>query len=117
MAVTMIDPIQVMKTPFSDSHLLQKLNKFVCVLRVVGNNFADHSYIHAVHEVDLDVETKKIIEEDYETIRAQISQKGLKSLSGKMGKLIQPRTKGAGHGSISRAFYARKEFLKRVMPI
>jgi hypothetical protein len=36
----------------------------------------------------------------------------LKKLSGKMGKYIQPRTKGSGHGSISRAFYARKSFLR-----
>jgi len=30
---------------------------------------------------------------------------------------IQPRTKGAGHGSTSRAFYARPKFLKEFIKI
>jgi hypothetical protein len=48
-------------------------------------------------------------------IRENICEKNisLQGLSGRMGVLIQPRTKGPGHGSTSRAFYARKEFLKR----
>jgi DNA mismatch repair protein MutH len=40
-----------------------------------------------------------------------------KQNKGWAGQLIQPRTKGPGHGSISRAFYARKAFLNRVMPL
>jgi hypothetical protein len=32
-----------------------------------------------------------------------------------MGKYIQPRTKGSGHGSTSRAFYARTSFLKKLL--
>lgn len=32
-------------------------------------------------------------------------------LTGGMGVYIQPRTKGAWHGSTSRAFYARTKFL------
>jgi hypothetical protein len=34
-----------------------------------------------------------------------------------MGKYIQPRTKGAGHGSTSRAFYARPLFLKQFIKL
>jgi DNA mismatch repair protein MutH len=38
-------------------------------------------------------------------------------LTGKDGKWIQARTKGAGHGSTSRAFYARKCLIKEIMKI
>lgn len=115
MAITMIDPWQVERTPFEQSHLLAKLQKFVCVVRVVGAHALDHSYIHSVHEIDLDGETFDIVKQDYELIRSTIATEGFEKLSGKMGHLIQPRTKGAGHGSISRAFYARHAFLNRVM--
>ncbi len=32
-----------------------------------------------------------------------------------MGKLVQPRTKGQGHGSTSRAFYARTGFVAHIL--
>jgi len=44
-------------------------------------------------------------------------QQGFGTLTGKMGVFIQPRTKGAGHGSTSRAFYARPLFLKQFISI
>jgi hypothetical protein len=44
-------------------------------------------------------------------------QQGFETLTGRMGKFIQPRTKGAGHGSTSRAFYARPLFLKQFISI
>lgn len=40
---------------------------------------------------------------------------GFESLTGKDGKWIQARTKGAGHGSRSRAFYARKRFIEKIL--
>lgn len=117
MAITMIDPWQVERTPFEQSHLLTKLQKFVCVVRVVGNHALEPTYIHSVHKIDLDDETYQIVKEDYELVRRTIAEKGFEFLSGKMGQLIQPRTKGPGHGSISRAFYARPAFLTRVIDL
>lgn len=35
----------------------------------------------------------------------------------KIGVLVQPCTKGAGHGSTSRAFYARKNFVAHILKI
>jgi DNA mismatch repair endonuclease MutH len=115
MAITMIDPYQVERTPFEKSHLLQKLKRFLCVVRVVGSHVLEPSYIHSVHQIDLDDEAYEIVKNDYESIREQIANGGLQSLSGRMGQLIQPRTNGKGHGSISRAFYARTQFLQRVI--
>ena len=54
---------------------------------------------------------------DYDLVRQAIREVGFQALTGKMGVLVQPRTKGPGHGSVSRAFYARKEFVRRILGI
>jgi len=56
----------------------------------------------------------KEIKADYDFIREKLIKKGFKSLTGKDGKWIQARTKGPGHGSISRAFYARTGLVKKI---
>ena len=117
MAITMIDPVNVVQKPFEESHLYAKLRKIVVVARTVGKNVHEPSYFYDVFEIDLsNPEIYNQVKEDYEFVRNILSQynnpyDGLTKLSGKMGVYIQPRTKGAGHGSISRAFYARKQFL------
>ncbi|MEO5356350.1 MAG: hypothetical protein H7844_03510 [Nitrospirae bacterium YQR-1] len=55
------------------------------------------------------------IKDDYESVRSTIKAKGFDALSGKVGKFIQPRTKGAGHGSTTRAFYARVSFVEIIL--
>ncbi len=118
MAVTMIDPINVVQKPFEESHLYAKLRKIVVVARTVGNNIDEPSYFYDVFEIDLSNEQiYNQVKEDYEYVRNILKSfsnpyEGLKKLSGKMGVYIQPRTKGRGHGSVTRAFYARKNFLK-----
>ena len=44
-----------------------------------------------------------------------INNASFEALTGAMGVYVQPRTKGRGHGSTSRAFYARTVFIKRVL--
>ena len=117
MAITMIDPVNVVQKSFEESHLYAKLRKIVVVARTVGENVMKPSYFYDVFEIDLS--NPKIfnqVKEDYELVRNILKQyenpyEGLVHLSGKMGIYIQPRTKGRGYGSISRAFYARKNFL------
>ncbi len=119
MAITMIDPYNVARTAFEDSHLLAKLQKFLLVTRTVGRTYQDPSYINHIVAVDLRDEFYAIVKRDYEDIQNCIldTNRGFNQLTGKMGTYIQPRTKGSGHGSISRAFYARKNFLVRVLNI
>jgi DNA mismatch repair protein MutH len=119
MAITMIDPYQVVRTPFDQSHLLSKLKKAVCVARTVGASVDDPSYIHSVSTIDLDGALYEAVQRDYEEVQKCISdpQRGFTSLSGSMGVYVQPRTKGAGHGSTSRAFYARPLFLQQFVKI
>jgi hypothetical protein len=52
---------------------------------------------------------------DYAAIRSRFLESGI--LESKTGTLLQNRTKGAGHGTTSRAFYLRPAFVKRYIPI
>jgi len=116
MAITMIDPINVVQTPFEESHLLLKLKKILIFARVWEGKEEPHSILHGIYEFDLtNRELYEQIKEDYETVRKVIKTKGFNSLTGKMGVYIQPRTKGRGHGSKTRAFYAKKNLLKKII--
>jgi DNA mismatch repair protein MutH len=119
MAVTMIDPVHVIANPFETSHLLTKLRKFVLVVRKVGSDVHKPSYVYKVTGIDLEGSLLEQVKEDYELVRNTLmdSSQGFTSLTGTMGVYIQPRTKGAGHGSTSRAFYARTGFLEKIVPI
>ncbi len=57
------------------------------------------------------------IEADYEFIRSKLITQGFDALTGKDGKWIQARTKGAGHGSKTRAFYAKKSLIKEIIKL
>lgn len=113
MAITMIDPVNVAQKEFHESHLLAKLQKAVVVVRTVGASVSEPTYIHSVVEFDLDGELYEAVKKDYDLVRETIldPSKGFSALTGGMGYYIQPRTKGRGHGSITRAFYARPRFL------
>ena len=115
MAITMIDP-NVAATPFEKSHLLAKLQKIVVVARIFDGVEEKCSFLHSVAEFDLsDPEIYQQVRADYELVRETIIRDGFSALSGSMGVLVQPRTKGPGHGSVSRAFYARAPFVARIL--
>lgn len=116
MQITMIDPRHAELYTFEDSHLLTKLRRALIVARTVGKELQDPQYIHSVAFVDLDKDQNlfDIVEQDYNEIRDCIINRGFEQLTGRMGEYVQPRTKGRGHGSTTRAFYARKEFLYHV---
>jgi len=118
MAITMIDAVEVAAKEFEDSHVFNKLQKMVVVSRVFESKAETSSLLHAVATFDLDnpyvfAQAK----DDYNLIREAILTTGFLSLTGKMGIIVQPRTKGAGHGSTSRAFYARKNFVAHILNI
>ncbi|NWF89354.1 MAG: hypothetical protein HXY50_07800 [Ignavibacteriaceae bacterium] len=118
MAITMIDPYNVERTEFEDSHLLAKMKKIVIVARIWQSQQEKSSILYATTTFDLgNSELYNQIKADYDLVRQTIITKGFSSLTGKMGTYVQPRTKGAGHGSTSRAFYARVPFLmKSIFP-
>lgn len=118
MAITMIDPYNIARTEFEDSHLLNKLKKIIWVARIFKDKQESSSIFYKVAAYDLiDANLLSEIKADYDLVRVTLldESKGWNALTGKMGKWIQPRTKGPGHGSTSRAFYAKKSFLNRLI--
>ncbi len=114
MAITMIDPYNVANTQFENSHLFAKLRKAVIAARIWESQAEESSILHSVVTFDLgDTGVYRQVKEDYDLVRNTIINEGFEALTGKMGIHIQPRTKGPGHGSTSRAFYARTGFLKK----
>jgi len=119
MAITMIDPVNICQKEFEDSHLLAKLKKAIVVARIVGTHVDDPNYIYSVTEFNLSDDMYEAVKADYDLVRNALLDpaQGFKALTGYMGVYIQPRTKGGGHGSISRAFYARPKFLAQFIEI
>ncbi len=116
MAITMINPTELKAHSFFESHVWTKLKTIVfCAVMWHGKN-SEKAELLKVTSLDFS-ETDELIQEikaDYDFIRRKLITKGFKSLTGKDGKWIQARTKGAGHGSTSRAFYARTKFVKKI---
>ena len=118
MAITMIDPFNVRVTPFEESHLLAKLKKAVICARLFESQEERRSVLVRVAAFDLDdLSGYEQVKRDYEETRRCIVERGFEDLTGAMGVLVQPRTKGPGHGSRSRAFYARTKFVAKLLGI
>ncbi len=118
MAITMIDPYNVKNTPFEESHLLSKMRKILILSRIWIDQTEPSSTVYGIHTFDLgNKEIYNQIKADYDLVRNTIANDGFDKLTGRMGVYIQPRTKGAGHGSTSRAFYARTPFLKSIIQL
>lgn len=116
MAITMINPATLVTTPFYKSHCWEKLKTIVFCAVTWNGHHNPESKLLSVQSFDFLEDSKLIqeIEADYEFIRAKLIGQGFSALTGKDGKWIQARTKGAGHGSISRAFYARRSLLTEI---
>jgi len=116
MAITMLEPTEVLSSPFEHSHLYDKLRSIVVVSRIYESAQELHSLLHAAAEFDLD--NPKVfgqVKADYEAIREKIRATGIDSVTGDLGQLVQARTKGRGHGSTTRAFYARPIFVAHIL--
>lgn len=119
MAITMINPEELKQHSFFESHCWAKLKTIIfCAVQWNGKN-SETGELLKVTSLDFakDDELIKEIKTDYDFIRNKLITKGFKALTGKDGKWIQARTKGPGHGSVSRAFYARTSLVKKIFEI
>ena len=119
MAITMINPAELKAHSFFESHCWAKLKTIVfCAVQWNGKN-SEAGELLKVASLDFaeDDELIKEIKADYDFIRNKLITQGFEALTGKDGKWIQARTKGPGHGSISRAFYARTTLVKKIFEI
>lgn len=116
MAITMINAKDVLSKDFEHSHLFYKLRSLIVCGRLFESKEEKHSILLSVGTFDLvDKKIKKQVKKDYDLARKIIKHQGFHALTGKIGILVQPRTKGAGHGSTTRAFYARTGFVKQIL--
>ncbi len=119
MAITMINPAELKAHSFFESHVWAKLKTVVfCAVEWGGTN-APEAKLLKVTSLDFaeDDDLIKEINDDYDFIRDKLITQGFGALTGRDGKWIQARTKGAGHGSVSRAFYARTALVKKIFEI
>ena len=119
MAITMINPEELKAHSFFESHCWTKLKTIIfCAVGWDGVN-SEEAKLLKVTSLDFtkDDDLIKEIKADYDFIRNKLITEGFSALTGADGKWIQARTKGAGHGSTSRAFYARTGLVKRIFEI
>ena len=119
MAITMINPQELRNLSFFESHVWDKLKSLIfCAVMWHGENSINAELLK-VTSLDF-TESHDLIKEidmDYEFIRNKMITQGFENLTGKDGKWIQARTKGPGHGSTSRVFYARKSFVSKIFEL
>ena len=118
MAITMINPKELIEEDFFNSHCWAKLKTIVfCAVAWHGKN-AQNAELLKVVSLDFS-ETDELIMEikaDYDFIRNKLITQGFKSLTGKDGKWIQARTKGSKN-STTRAFYSRPKLVAKIFEL
>jgi DNA mismatch repair protein MutH len=117
MAITMINEEEVLNNPFETSHLFTKLRRAVVVSRIWENQQETRSLCFKSVPFDLnEPSVYSQVAQDYELVRRTIKNDGFQALTGKMGTLVQPRTKGQAN-TTTRAFYARSQFVGKILGI
>jgi len=108
----MINPERDIDTPFEESHLWAKLRRTIVCGREWISPEEPRSRLMQVNCFDVsDAELLTLVKSDYEKIQHTIRIKGFGELSRSLCDYIEPGTKGVGHGSTSRAFYASKKLV------
>ncbi len=118
MQITMFNRDHILEHPFETSHVLHKIARMILVARLWVDKTETSSPIILVRPADLSLEIPSVYEQvrcDYEEMREHLKNGGVPK--SEMGRLIQSRTKGTGHGSVSRAWYARTGFVNQLLGI
>jgi len=109
-AVTMVQ-LESLGLPFAESNVYKKLARTLYLaLSRDGDNIVIENIV--LHMIQPGTALYNQLEEDYNSICAAYKETGTLAGTTRLGKYLQTRTKGTGHGSTSRAFYLRTCFLK-----
>jgi hypothetical protein len=115
-AITMLSKEDLSANTFEESKCCAKMNRMMVVPYMrEGDAIRYLTPCIIDREAAEFAEFYKTAAVDYAAIRSRFIESGI--LESKTGTLLQNRTKGAGHGTTSRAFYLRPEFVKRYVPI
>lgn len=115
--VTMINPNLPLEPEFTKSHLYTKTRKILLIPTLYagkGNHEKEILLPPVLWQPDENFDGR--LKKDYELVAGIVldPSKGFKSLSGKLGDVVQPRTKGAKN-SFTRAFYLRTQSVKEML--
>ncbi len=112
-AITMLDRFHVIGKSFEDSHLCTKLKRIIAVTRLYENQHESESFVLGHNEFRLEgTDLYDEVARDYRKIQAATKAD---EISSTIGRYIQARTKGRGHGSTTRAFYAKKPLVEYII--
>jgi len=115
-AVTMLSTEELRLCDFQSSKCCKKMSRMLLVPYLRTNDTVRYLAPRILdREAEDCAELYAALEADYSEIRAQYLDSGI--LKSRTGKFLQNRTKGAGHGSTSRAFYLRPAFIKVCLPL
>jgi DNA mismatch repair protein MutH len=115
MAITMFNSPHVIATPFAQSHLRQKLRRMLVVGWVAEPTTAASAVIVCAEPFNMAPQVESLVRADYEQIRGLLRVYGPSAVSGRVGEWVQARPKGPGHGSTTRAFYARHRLIDLIL--
>ena len=111
-AVTMLNRDDLKAQDFKASKCFMKMKRVLIVPYLRNNDniqFLTPVLIDASQDAYASI--YEALEKDYASIRDQFLTKN--TLESSTGTYLQNRTKGSGHGSKSRAFYLRKQFVEK----
>lgn len=114
MAITMVCKESLKTCSFENSRCGKKMSRMLVVPYLREGDTI--KYLRpTLWESANDMELWKQMEEDYNLIQSTYMKDGV--LKSELGTYLQTRTKGPGHGSTSRAFYLRPNFMLENIPI
>ena len=116
MAITMLSKDDLESNEFESSKCYKKMSKMLIVPYYRNKDNIQFMKSKIIDKDDDEfTDVYNTMKSDYNLIRNNYISTG--KFSSSDGKLLQNRTKGAGHGSTSRAFYLRPEFMKRCIEL
>ena len=115
-AVTMLSTDELRTHDFKSSRCCKKLSRLLLVPYYRTGDTIQFMVPKIIdREKDEFSELYAAIEADYHEIQQQYLETGI--LQSKTGKILQNRTKGAGHGTTSRAYYLRPAFITQCLEL
>ena len=115
-AITMLSKNDLEIDEFKTSRCCKKLSKTMFVPYYRNGDTIRYMNAKIIDRESSEfAELYSILESDYSLMRKNFIENGV--LESKTGILLQNRTKGAGHGSTSRAFFLRTAFIKQYIPL